>query len=345
MASPRAVEVPTPNLVPTLILKQAKRKDFIEKNAELEFSYRRPQSEAASALASGTGAFLRSGRSSKGTKSSRSDQDIYAALMAANNASKTKRKTTRKSNRKKKSKNKSVVQNPKQTETVSPKISKNLFFVSLDKRIYPDRRLKIVKKKKEHKDIHVYAPRIKKTLPSLEFDQAGILGRRMFKELMSDVEQIKNEVEVSKLGKHKPDGSNMPNSDVSTEAGKCENNPKSVAKNNDGSKGGPVNNNEKQISMNNNFKHITHSSKAHQIVCSLCLDEFQSMQKFKVHQKYSCKERLVKCHNPCCNEYVPLCRMEEHVKYECRWVKYTDVVINENKDSHGMWPKVKLRTI
>ena len=206
MSSPRTVEIPTPNLVPTLILKQAKRQDFIQKNAELEFSYRRPQSEAASALASGTGAFLTSERSSKGKKSGRNDQDIYAALMAANKASrgqKKKKKNARKSNRKKTSKNPSRVQQTKQTETVSPKISKNLFFVSLDKRIYPDRRIKIVKKKKEHKDIHVYAPRIKKRLPSLKFDQAGVLGRRMFKELLSDVEHLKNKVEVSKLAKTK----------------------------------------------------------------------------------------------------------------------------------------------
>ena len=189
MSSPRTVEIPTPNLVPTLILKQAKRQDFIQKNAELEFSYRRPQSEAASALASGTDAFLTIGRSSKGKKSGRNNQDLYATLMATNKVSRVKKKNARKSNRKKRSKNSSRVQ---QTETVSPKITKNLFFMSLDKRIYPDRRLKIVKKKKEHKDIHVYAPRIKKTLPSLKFDQAGVLGRRMFKELISDVEHIKN---------------------------------------------------------------------------------------------------------------------------------------------------------
>ena len=139
MSSPRTVEVPTPNLVPTLILKQAKRQDFIQKNAELEFSYRRPQSEAASALASGTGAFLTSERSSKGKKSGRNDQDIYAALMAANKASRDqkKKKNARKSNRKKTSKNPSRVQQTKQTETVSPKISKNLFFVSLDKEFTP----------------------------------------------------------------------------------------------------------------------------------------------------------------------------------------------------------------
>ena len=345
MSSPRTVEIPTPNLVPTLILKQAKRQDFIQKNAELEFSYRRPQSEAASALASGTDAFLTSGRSSKGKKSGRNNQDLYATLMATNKVSRVKKKNARKSNRKKRSKNSSRVQ---QTETVSPKITKNLFFMSLDKRIYPDRRLKIVKKKKEHKDIHVYAPRIKKTLPSLKFDQAGVLGRRMFKELISDVEHIKNKVEVSKLAKTKRCHSKIPNNNVPNDIGNYENNPQAVVNGNGRSECGttsPHSQNEKQTSMNNNFDHITHSSKSHQIICSLCLDEFKSMQKFKVHQKYSCKERLVKCHNPCCNKYVPLCRMDEHIKYECRWVKYTDVVINENKDSRVVWPKVKRRTI
>ena len=44
MSSPRVLEVPVPNLVPTLKLKQAKRQDYMEENAELEFSFRRPQS-------------------------------------------------------------------------------------------------------------------------------------------------------------------------------------------------------------------------------------------------------------------------------------------------------------
>ena len=65
MSSPRVLEVPVPNLVPTLKLKQAKRQDYMEENAELEFSFRRPQSESASALALGTMDFASTGRSVK----------------------------------------------------------------------------------------------------------------------------------------------------------------------------------------------------------------------------------------------------------------------------------------
>ena len=40
------------------------------------------------------------------------------------------------------------------------------------------------------------------------------------------------------------------------------------------------------------------------------------MQKYRLHQKYSCKERVVKCYNPGCHENVSISRMDYHITYE-----------------------------
>ena len=110
-----------------------------------------------------------------------------------------------------------------------------------------------------------------------------------------------------------------------------------------------VNNNnvmmKKKKSTDNSNNKIQHSSKIHQIFCSFCLAEFENMQKYRLHQKYSCKERLVKCYNPGCHENVSISRMDYHITYECRWMKYTDVVINESNEENATWPKVKMRNL
>jgi hypothetical protein len=334
MSSPRTVVVPTPNLVPTLKLKQAKRQEFIKENDELEFSFRKPNSEAASALALGTLGFVSSERSlnSRGATKITKD-DLYSNLM------KKKKKSEKK--RFKKSKSSPYKKLVTKKEVASPKITKNLFFISLDKKIYPDRRLKKVKKQKQDiKDVDVYAPRIKQKLPILPFEQAGIIGQRMFKELLADVEEIKKRVDkVHLLNKKNKQQKNVDakKRHNSNNIGKSEINP------NNKSNPGAQRMKSSTVNMRNNAIKVKHSSKIHQIFCSLCLDEFENMQKYKLHQKYSCKERRVKCHNPCCRDQISISRMDYHIKHECRWVKYTDVVLKESNQEHDAWPKVQMR--
>ena len=341
MSSPRVLEVPVPNLVPTLKLKQAKRQDYMEENAELEFSFRRPQSESASALALGTMDFASTGRSVKSRGKIVKKDDLYNSLMK-----KKKRRNKKKSSKKAKA---SAYKAGVKTEVASPKITRNLFFISLNKKIYPDRRLKKIKKeKKVPKDVDVYAPRIKQKLPILSFEQAGIIGQRMFKELLSDVEEIKKHVQIMNLQQKQKQEQQLQrktqnnNNDIDT-IKIDKNNNNNIKKKED------VNNNnvmmKKKKSTDNSNNKIQHSSKIHQIFCSFCLAEFENMQKYRLHQKYSCKERLVKCYNPGCHENVSISRMDYHITYECRWMKYTDVVINESNEENATWPKVKMRNL
>ena len=114
MSSPITVEVPTPNLVPTLKLKQAKRQEFIKENDKLEFSFRKPQSEAASALALGTLGFVSTERSLNSSGATKITKDeLYSNLMKKKKKSGHKRFKKPKSSSCKKTAAKKEVASPK----------------------------------------------------------------------------------------------------------------------------------------------------------------------------------------------------------------------------------------
>jgi|EP00945_MAST-04E_sp_MAST-4E-sp1_P003299 hypothetical protein len=317
--SPR--QVPVPNLVPTLELKQMRRQEYMEK-ASLKFT---PTSDAAQTLGLGI-----------------SELGINSA--SGSKAVKKKRRVRRRSRKKKLAKGapptSSSAALPSDLSHTVPNIHNAMFAMkTVIKLPNPLRHVmkRHPKKKKEVVDkyatsgVFIYgSPGLKQKLPVIQLPK-GKLGHRMF---TPKDEILKEELQAGK-GSPVASGQQRGNS-----PGKMESQKRRKGRT---ARGEPSPQRTLKVNPAPETRFV-HSRKKHVLYCEDCLDEFPNMSKLKFHSQYKCPQRLLKCTNPCCGQLVPARELAQHRSKTCIWLRYNLTVINEGK-KEKTWPKLTMRSL
>ena len=306
--------VPSPNLVPTLELKQTKRREFMDQ-ASLKFT---PTSDAAKALLFTEGELR---------------NDITPETLAVTTAAATITKRLprrRKGNRKKLAKKEIA----KAKTSPVPTIASAMFAMTMRTTLPIPRHFSPKKKrvkptspydKHAATGIYISVPSsTKQKLPVLSFSPKGKLGTRLFKSTV-DAEIARIDSPIAKqVARNSP-----------TIALKKSSAHQGFSKNR-------LSEETKVLKVEQNH----HSQKKHQLMCQGCLQEFSNASHLKIHSEYKCPWRLEKCTNPCCGELIPVKEMAQHRGKECIWLRYNATVLSQSKKhGSGAWPKLEMKSL